>query len=411
MIRICGLISLIVTTLLLIGCTKQLTHRLDDNDLIQVKTAVVHRQLVTEMVELPGSVFPEPNRAAHITSLIPGVLVYVGPQVGDWVQKGEVVVRLQDSIQRAQVHQNQAALGLAKATWDKTEHGARPQEIEQARAAVEVAKANALNAKQNKERIQKLYEQEISAGRDYDLAISQERIAQAQVRAAEANLSMVLKGPRSEDRDAAKAQADQAAGLLEQSQATLNLTELRSPMAGIVDERTLDIGEQVGPSTPVLQVVDPSKVYVQASLPVGYNDKLAQGQQVEITVPGDANKLVGYISNIGMKLDTITNTVPVQIEVTNAQLRLKFGAVVKARIVVERHQALVVPKESIIGSADDPHRQVVNLITENKSKPIIVETGITDGDLVEIKKGLCDGDRVAVNVNYELPEGTKVTVK
>jgi multidrug resistance efflux pump len=204
------------------------------------------------------------------------VLSFVGPAVGDWVQKDEVVARLQDSIQRAQVHQTQAAFGLAEANWSKAEHGARPQEIEQAKAALEVAKANALNAHQNRQRLQKLYEQEISAGRDYDLAISQERVAESQIRAAEAYLSMVLKGPRREDRAAAKAQADQAAGLLEQQRATLDLTQLKSPIKGVVAERYLDVGDQAGPATPVLLVVDPTDVYVQANLPVGYNERLRQ---------------------------------------------------------------------------------------------------------------------------------------
>jgi multidrug efflux pump subunit AcrA (membrane-fusion protein) len=114
-----------------------------------------------------------------------------------------------------------------------------------------------------------------------------------------------------------------------------------------------------------------------------------------------------------MKLDPVTNTVPVQIDVTTGteSLRLKFGMVVKARIVIDRRLALVVPKESVIGSADDPKRHVVNLIAGTKSRPAAVETGIIDGVFVEIKKGLKEGDRVAVNVNYELPEGTKVAQK
>ncbi len=400
---------LIVGLLLVTGCQPQPPADVVAEPIV-VQTVAVRQQVVSEVVELSGSVMPEPDRSARVTSLIPGVLDYVGPHVGDWVKRGQLVARLQDSIQRAQVHQNKAAFNLAEANSSKAIHGSRPQEIEQAKAALEVARANAINAQQNKERLQKLYEQEITAGRDYDLAVSQERVALSQVKSAEANLSMVLKGPRAEDREAAKAQSDQALGLLEQSQATLTLTQLRSPMNGLVAERYLDVGEQAGPATPVMLVVDPTIVYVQANLPVGYNERLASGQAVQILLPDSNQTLPGRILKVGMKLDPVTNTVPVQIEVGNAELRLKFGLVVKARIVIDKHMAMVVPKASLIASADNPDREVVNLITGTESKPVVVATGIIDGDIVEIKKGLGQGDRVAVNINYELPEGTRVAV-
>jgi multidrug efflux pump subunit AcrA (membrane-fusion protein) len=412
MFKTIRIVSLLISIACLAGCQKsQVTD--PQSEVIVVQTEAAREQTVTEIVELSGSVLPEPNRSARITSLIPGVLDYVGPKVGDWVTTGEVVAHLQDSIQKAQLHQNHAAFSLAEANWSKAKNGARPQEIEQAKAALEVARANALNARQNNERMHKLFQEEISAGRDYDLAVSQERVAQSQLKSAEANLSMVLRGPRPEDKEAVKAQADQAQGMLEQSEATLTLTQLKSPINGVVAERYLDVGDQAGPATPALLVVDPTIVYVQANLPVGYNDRLAPGQAVDIILPQGTGQLtlVGHLLKVGMKLDPVTNSVPVQIEVPNAHLKLKFGMVVKARITIDKHPALVIPKASLIGSADDPHRQVVNQISGTSSKVTVVETGIVDGDLVEIKKGLRSGDRVAVDVNYELPDGTKVSVK
>ncbi|MBX9721138.1 MAG: hypothetical protein K2X81_07080, partial [Candidatus Obscuribacterales bacterium] len=148
-----------------------------------------------------------------------------------------------------------------------------------------------------------------------------------------------------------------------------------------------------------------------ANLPVGYNERFAAGQEVQILPPDSKQTLLGHIIKVGMKLDTVTNTLPVQIEVANPELKLKFGMVVKARITIDKHMALVVPKESLIGSADDPNREVVNLIKDNKSKPISVEKGIVDGDFVEIKKGLQAGDKVTTNINYELPDETKVAAK
>jgi len=406
-----GIITLgILLTLCLAGCQSQKEAEVSPK-LMSVKTTTVAQQMIANQVELSGTVVPQPNRSARVTSLVAGVLSYVGPKVGDTVEKNQVVARLEDSIQKSQVHQNRAGFSLAEANLEKVQHGARPQELEQAQAAVDAARANEINAQQNKDRFKKLFEQEISAGSAYDLAVSQEKVTQSQLRAAEANLSLVARGLRPEDRAAARAQADQAAGVLEQSQANLNLTQLKSPIKGLVVERYLDVGEQAGPATPVLLVVDPTVVNVTANLPVGYNDKLAPQQQVEISLPDSKEMLTGKILKIGMKLDPLTNTLPVQIEIANYGLKLKFGMVVKANVVIDKHMSLALPKQCLIGSADDPNKLMVNLVKDGVSNPVAVQTGITDGEMVEIKSGLRQGDQVALDVNYELPAGTKVAAR
>ncbi|MFX8700486.1 hypothetical protein ABTM56_20500, partial [Acinetobacter baumannii] len=81
--------------------------------------------------------------------------------------------------------------------------------------------------------------------------------ARAQVQAAQANLSLFVKGPRREDRLAAKAQANQAAAVLAQARANFNFTRIVSPIDGIVAERYANIGDQASPTTPIFLVVNP----------------------------------------------------------------------------------------------------------------------------------------------------------
>lgn len=397
-----------VCAMLLCGC-QQHEPPVSSNPALRVHTVQAQSQLLANIVELSGTVLAEPNRSARVTSVVAGVLDFVGPRVGDCVEKGEVVARLQDSIQSAQVKQNQASLMLAQANLSKATNGSRPQEIQQARGALDAAKANATNATQNRERLQKLFEQEVSAGRDYDLSVSQERVAQAQLKAAEAAMSLSLKGPRQEDRASAAAQAQQAAGLLEQARANLAFTRLRSPIRGVVAERYLDVGEQCGPTAPVMLIVDPTTVIVQLNLPVGYNNSVYPGQTVEILLPDNPMPLAGSVASVGMKLDAITNTVPVQVSLRNDALKLKLGMVVKARIITERHVAVVVPKQCLISSADNPNRRVVDTIRHGESKAVVVVTGISSGDLVEIKSGIEAGDLVIRDMSYQLPDGTKVS--
>lgn len=401
---------LIICAVMLCSCRQQ-EQSMNANAALPVHAVQARSQLLSNVVELSGTVLAEPNRSARVTSVVAGVLDFVGPRVGDHVAKGQVVARLQDSIQSAQVKQNHASLLLAEANLDKARHGSRPQEIEQARGALEAAKANAINAAQNRARLQKLFEQEVSAGRDYDLAVSQERVAQAQLKAAEAAMSLSLKGPRQEDRASAAAQTEQAAGLLDQAKANLDFTRLRSPIAGVVAERYLDVGEQCSPTAPVMLVVDPSTVVVQLNLPVGYNNSVYPGQAVEIWLPDNTTPLSGAVTSVGMKLDAITNSMPVQVSVRNDALKLKLGMVVTAKITTEQHVAIVVPKQCLISAADNPNRRVLDVVKGGESKAIPVVTGISSGDLIEIKSGIQPGDLVITDMSYQLPDGTKVSIR
>src|SRR5437016_10609888 len=94
------IVGLAIATTLLSGCNRaeQPTETALAVQAVQAKT-----ELLSNVIELTGTVGSEPNKSAHVTSVIQGVLDYVGPRVGDWVEKGQIVARLQDSVQAAQV--------------------------------------------------------------------------------------------------------------------------------------------------------------------------------------------------------------------------------------------------------------------------------------------------------------------
>lgn len=379
---------------------------------LAVKVATVRLSTINEILELNGIVNPLPNSSARMSATNAGVLTYVGPKIGDRVAAGEVVARTQRAVQSAQVGQAVAALELANANLEKAKVGARPEEILQARAALDVATANLGNAKATKHRLEQLYQEDIAPGQALDLAVSQEKVASAQQAAAIANLTLVKKGLRREDRMAASAQSSQARANVDLAKATLQLSELKSPIAGFVVERYLNIGDQAGPANSIMLIAELKTVMVQANLPVGYTRKIVVADQVQIVSPGSDITCSGTVMAVGMKVDPITNTIPIQIRVQNSALALKMGMVVRCRIVLStHHNVTVIPKSCLIASAENPSSFVVNLIVGDKSQPEPVKTDITSGDLVEITAGLKPGQLVISDVGYALPDKTPVTFR
>lgn len=400
----------IVHVFLLAGCTAGQKESAPEP--LTVQAVAAKRMDVEDLLELNGIVIAEPNASAKVTSVIPGLLTEVLPKVGEWVDRNETVARLQNSLQTAQVAQSAAMLGAANANLLKVKHGSRQQEIDAAEAAVDVAEATYANAKKAKDRLSSLFQDNIMPGKDLDLAISQEQVALEQVNAAKANYSLVLKGPRQEDRLAASAQASQAEAALSQAKATLDFTRITSPISGVVAERYLNVGDQAGPAAPIFLIVNPSTVLVQANLPVGYNGRIEPGMNAKVIPSDSALSLLGKVLKIGIKVDPVTNTLPIQIEVANPKLVLKIGMIVRANIVLSRHTAaIVIPQKCLISSASSPNRFIVNAVVNQSSVPIEVQPGVRNGEMREVKTGLSEGQLVVTSVGYELPAQTPVIVK
>ena len=327
---------------------------------LSVKIITVQKVDLSDELELNGTVYPEPNQSVKAASVLSGLLVSVEPKVGDWIQKGQLLARLENSVQTAQVQQAEAILHTATAAL--------------------------VNAQKNLGRAKKLNEEKIAAGKDVDLATSQEQSTIAQVSQATANL--------------------------EQARANLSFTEINSPIQGVIAERYLDIGDQAGPASPIFLIVNPKIVIIQANLPVSYNSSISLGQKVNIFPPNVNKALTGMVIAVGIKVDPISNTLPVQIKVYNPGNILKIGMVIRLKILLSLHKSvLAIPKECLLSSSDDLSNLFVNKVDKGISSPVPVKTGITSNDKVEITNGLKIGDQIISDIGYILPEKTKVTLK
>jgi len=226
-------------------------------------------------------------------------------QEGDHVRKGQVLARLDTSRLEPQLAQAMAQAAAQRQVVARLHNGSRPEEIAQARANVDSAKADLVNAQRQYDRLKNAAE--VSAGKavrqqDVDIAKAALQVAEAKVAVNQKTLDLALLGPRKEDiaENEARLRANEAqAALLRQQLADF---QLMAPTDAVVRTRIMEPGEMATPQSPVfaLAITDPKWVRAYVSEPdLG---KLKPGAAVTINVDSFPKRRfdgwVGFISPV-----------------------------------------------------------------------------------------------------------------
>lgn len=226
-------------------------------------------------------------------------------QEGDRVRKGQLVARLDTSRLEPQMAQAEAQAAAQRQVVERLRNGSRPEEIAQARANVESAKADVAKASSQYERLKSAAE--ISAGRavrqqDIDDARAALRVAEARLAVNQRALDLAVIGPRKEEinENEARLRANEAqAALLRQQLAD---AQLIAPVDAVVRTRVMEPGEMASPQKPVfsLAITDPKWVRAYVSEPdLG---KVHSGMTASVVVDSFPNRRfegwVGFISPV-----------------------------------------------------------------------------------------------------------------
>ncbi len=208
------------------------------------------------------------------------------------------------------------------------------------------------------------------------------------------------------EHDAAQLRWDNAQIALEEAQLNLAYADVTAPIAGVVTQRLVEVGDLVRGNQEVFVVADRDPLLVRIFAPEQRMYQLHPGQEATIAVEAlPDTSFRGRIRMISPEVDPASGTVKVTLEVASDGV-LKPGMFATVRIITEqRPQTLIVPKKALIleTDADD-----VFLIENNTVRRVAVELGFAEGDQVEIVAGLKEGDQV-VTVGHEgLKDGAAV---
>lgn len=349
-----------------------------------VEFAPVKRATVTEKVTIVGNLIG----AATVEAVpkVNGRLQSVNVRLGDAVRQGQQIAKVEDREIREQVRQQEAAFKVAEAT------------IRQREADLKLAQTNL-------ERNRSLLERQLLPRQTYDDTEARYQASLAQL-------------------DLARAQFEQSKARLEELRINLSNTVIASPVDGFIGKRYLDPGAAVSPNAPVASVVAIATVRMVANVVEKDVKKLSVGMPAQVEVdafPGE--KFRGKVARVAPVFDPQTRTAEMEIEVPNPGFRLKPGMYARVDLTIDsRENAMTVPSNAVVDVegktgvfvAGSAPQQASNPPAEGTAgQPLTarfqpVETGIRDGQQVEIRAGLAENARVITTGATALRDGDRI---
>ncbi|WP_347016086.1 HlyD family efflux transporter periplasmic adaptor subunit [Acinetobacter seifertii] len=268
-------------------------------------------------------------------------------QEGDKVKAGQVLATLNTNSLEIQAKQAQAQLKAQQEAIVKQQVGARPEEVSQAQAQLASTQADLDKANKNLQRLQILVSStdgRAISQQELDYAKSNQHSAEAAVRERQANLELIIKGARKEDREATKAQYEVTKANLDLINYNLTQAELKSPVNAVVRARLQEVGDMTTAQKAVytLALTDPKWVRIYAnekdlsSIHMG-----GTAQVIRDSYPNQPiNGKIGYISSVAeftpktVQTDEIRTTLvyEVRIYVNDPNDQLKMGQPVTVKV-------------------------------------------------------------------------------
>jgi HlyD family secretion protein len=337
--------------------------------LVNVSVTEARRGQIREELEITGAL--KPKEQVDITSKVTGRLERLGVEVGDYVQRGQTLAVLESAEIAQQVRQAEAAQAVAKATVDQ-----RQAELSSAQA--------------DQDRAKQLLDAGLISRQDYDTKVTAYRVFQSQLALT-------------------RAQVQQTEAALRELRIQLGQTQIKSPISGFVSQKYVDVGAVIGPSTPIVQVVNLSTLVTVANVPERQIAKLRPGAKATVYVDalGDT-PFTGHVARIGPVLDPATRSAFVEVEIPNRAnaLRAEMFARVKLDLATMRN-AILVPRDSLVYRGGQAG---VFVVEQKRPEFRPVDAGSIENQHIEVLGNLAVGTTVVTRGAALLTEGDQIQI-
>ena len=187
---------------------------------------------------------------------------------------------------------------------------------------------------------------------------------------------------------------------MESSRLNLAKMSIEAPFSGLIaDLPYFTDGTRVAANTAMVTVIDYRKLYLEAMLPEKYFRNIERGYKVYVSsYTSTADTLLGRITQISPSIDPEARTFLSFVEVENIEEQLLPGMFVKADLVVNSaEEVIVIPKDIIISRN---RNQVVYVVEQGVASERMITTGLQNSTSVEVKMGLLKGESI-VNSGFE----------
>jgi HlyD family secretion protein len=350
-----------------------------------------------------------PINQANVTSKISAPVKRVMVNRGDHVRAGQVLAELESADLSAAAAESHSQLEQTQAAYQTVTGATIPEDRTKAQADVQ-SQQQAFDA------AKKLYDNRVALQKEGALAmklVDDAKVAmvqaQSQLETSKRHLQGLSEVTQRETQRSAQAQVNGAKSHYEAAEVQVGYAQVRSPISGIVADRSVYPGEMAASGSAIVSIVDISKIVARANVPLKDAASIKKGRPARITGPdGD---MPGIVTVVSPAVDPSTTTVEIWVQADNPDEKLKPGATVRVAIIAETlRDTMVVPAAALL-NADDGGQKVMVITSDSIAHERRVNVGVRQGDRVQIVSGLQTGDQVVVSGGLGLEDKAKVKIE
>lgn len=371
---------------------------------VEVTTAAAIQRALPRFIEATASLAADEQ--TDVAPNVAGRVAAVAVDLGSYVTRGAVLVRLDDADARLRLEQAEAQLEQARASVRQAEEriGLRPgQRFDPERVAeVQAARAALDLAEKQLRRYERLVESGDVSRASYDQQRAQRDQLREQYQAALAQARQAYAAVQT-----ARAAAEAAAAQVEQARKAIRDAVVVAPISGYVADRPADVGEYVTPSSKIATIVRTNPMRVRIEIPERSLGAVRPGQSVSVSVASYPDRnFSGRVVRLSPNLNAASRTLIVEAEIDNGEGVLKPGQFATVRILLPESQPAVLIPQRAVRSEAGINR--VFVVRDGRAEERVVQLGQTEGDLVEVKNGVATDELVATSNLDKLRDGVPV---
>lgn len=374
---------------------------------IGLKTAIVDRQPMGEVLELTGMVKPLPNLNHAVASQFAGTILAIHKRIGERVKKGDVLVRI-DSLEKANNVVDAGKLAVERQKL-LLEIERTKLEAAQALPAIRVAQSQLEHYKLEYNRFKDLEKQNKTTA--VDVAMREENLIRGEtalkLRKMESELSEKSVVLLTQQADAIEALIQTLQGLTDDHQQSPRTVELRASADGVITQSHASPGQWAASGQTILEYADVSIVQVEADAPEAEIGRIMSKNPRKAIVVCGTQQAEGSVIAFSPEVDLQRRVMKIFIETPNASGAFLNNMWVSVRLQLTEPKPMLAIPASAVG-IDGPVRYV---FVENggQYQKQDITPGIANPPFVEVKQGLVPGDTVVVNGVHALSQMRPVT--
>lgn len=403
--------------------------------IVDVTTEQAVIRPIPSYIEATGNLASDAQ--TDVAPAVAGKIVEVNFDIGSYVQQGSVLVRLDArdanirlDQARAQVEQQRKAVSQAEANVEQAiaslrqtqaRLGVKDGETFQIKDFSQVKSVTAQLELAEKElrRTERLLETGDVSKSLYDQRKSQRDALIGQLDEARSNAAVAIRAINTAQAvvdvartnvSSARAAVATAQTQVDQAQKAVSDTVIYAPISGYISERVADVGEYISPSAPnarLATIVRTSTLRVKIDITEQSIGKVATGQGISLQTSAYPDRnFAGTVVRIAPSLNATARTLSVEAEVQNVDGLLKPGQFATVRITQSKPEPAVMIPVKAVKTVGDTNS--VFVVKDGAAREQIVQLGLLENDMIQVKNGVVEGDLVATSNLNQLSDGVFV---